>query len=1128
MIMLISYPRSGNNALWGNVFIGGGFTSFLLIAVFTGGIHSSVIPWFVSVSIAGFLFANRKSGLFWTSLSLVTITTLYVLDAYNVLFPIHYPPKFESLVYFLSYLGSAIYVILVILGYEFLSTKKQDQLKRLLQLKKEFEEELLQQQEEIKAQRDRLLESEQMIRRILEAMPDPAFMIDQNGVVTMWNKALEEMTGVKAEDILGKGNYEYSRPFYGEPRPILIDLAKIDDDYLKKNYSNIKKIGDILQAETYVPSLRGKERYLIGRAIALYSQTGDYIGAVEVIHDYTEKKKAFEKIEQQQQQLWLLSLVASETHNVITIMKPDGRLLWVNKPFTKAFGYSNQDLDRGISIFEFSNIPDFEKRWEKMLVEKRPLTYENEFTTEQGEKRYTQTTLSPVLDEQGNVTHVIGINSDITVLKNALIELQENREELIQQKEEIATQRDRLYESEQMIRKIMEAIPDPAFMINQNGVVTYWNDALEEMTGVKAEDILGKGDYEYARPFYGEARPILIDLAKLDDDYLREHYTQIQRSGNILQAESYVPSLRGKERYLIGRAIAIYSPTGEYIGAVEVIHDFTEKKKAFEKIEQQKQQLELLSLVASKTQNAIAILLPNGQFIWVNSSFTKIYGYNNDDVNKGLSLLEISNNPHIKELWNKIISTKQSLIYENQSTDKEGNTFYTQTTLSPILDNNGNITKIIAIDTDITLLKDTLEELKQSREELQQQKEEIAAQRDRLYESEQMIRKIMEAIPDPAFMINQNGVVTYWNDALEEMTGVKAEDILGKGDYEYARPFYGEARPILIDLAKLDDNYLREHYTQIQRFGNILQAESYVPSLRGKERYLIGRAIAIYNNNGDYIGAVEVIHDFTEKKKAFDKIEAQKRNIESSIQYASRIQQAIFPSVGVLNKYLEDYFIFFKPRNIVSGDFYWIAEVNGNLFVTAADCTGHGVPGAFMSMLGISYLNEIVYVHGIESPDQILNLLRDKIIKSLHEEGGSLLRDGMDLALCKVYPKERKIEYAGAYNPLVMIRGDNIITIKADKLPIGHTFRKGENTFTIKSINIHPEDKFYIYSDGYQDQLNSKSQKIYSRNFKELLQKNSHLSFNEQKAKLEEFLQKWKGSSDQTDDILVIGFQVKL
>jgi ligand-binding sensor domain-containing protein/serine phosphatase RsbU (regulator of sigma subunit) len=250
------------------------------------------------------------------------------------------------------------------------------------------------------------------------------------------------------------------------------------------------------------------------------------------------------------------------------------------------------------------------------------------------------------------------------------------------------------------------------------------------------------------------------------------------------------------------------------------------------------------------------------------------------------------------------------------------------------------------------------------------------------------------------------------------------------------------------------------------------------------------------------------------------------REITDSIMYAQRIQSAVLPDESYISQHLKEYFILFKPRDIVSGDFYWVNSKDSKTIIVAADCTGHGVPGAFMSMLGVSLLNEITSSSKDYSAADILNELRDNVKSTLSQTGKKdEAKDGMDLALCIIDNNNRKAQYAGAYNPLLLVKNGEMIVLKADKMPIGIHIAN-EKPFTNNDFIIDKGDVIYMFSDGYADQFGGpENKKFKSCNFRDLLFQNHQKPMAEQKEILEQVFNSWKGNYAQIDDILVIGFR---
>jgi len=260
-------------------------------------------------------------------------------------------------------------------------------------------------------------------------------------------------------------------------------------------------------------------------------------------------------------------------------------------------------------------------------------------------------------------------------------------------------------------------------------------------------------------------------------------------------------------------------------------------------------------------------------------------------------------------------------------------------------------------------------------------------------------------------------------------------------------------------------------------------------------------------------------------------VNKQKNEILDSITYAKKIQAAMLPPEQYFREILNDVFILFKPRDIVSGDFFWIKHVNQYVILAAADCTGHGVPGAFMSLLGISFLNEIVLRREITQANQVLNELRKQIRNSLRQHGqAEESKDGIDMAVCVIDEKNNTLQYSGANNPLYLIRDKNgapeLTEFKADRMPVGY-YPGRFKTFTNKEIQLEYGDVFYLFSDGFVDQKGgTEGKKFLSKNFKELLLEIHEEPMHDQKKILDKTITDWMGNNSQIDDILVIGVRV--
>jgi serine phosphatase RsbU (regulator of sigma subunit) len=269
-----------------------------------------------------------------------------------------------------------------------------------------------------------------------------------------------------------------------------------------------------------------------------------------------------------------------------------------------------------------------------------------------------------------------------------------------------------------------------------------------------------------------------------------------------------------------------------------------------------------------------------------------------------------------------------------------------------------------------------------------------------------------------------------------------------------------------------------------------------------------------------------ILSQKVEVERQRDLVEEKGKEITDSIHYAKRIQQALLASDTFLKKHISDYFIFYKPKDIVSGDFYWANVIDGKFVMITADCTGHGVPGAFMSLLNISYLNEAIIEKRMDAPDKILDYVRSQIIQSLNPEGSeSEGRDGMDATLCVYDFKGMWLRFSSANNPLWLYRNNEIKEFSADKMPVG-MYHGEQKSFTQQTIGLRKGDIVYTFTDGFADQFGGeKGKKFKYKNFQQLLLNNANLPMAEQKQILEKTIRDWQGNMEQVDDILVIGIR---
>ncbi len=278
--------------------------------------------------------------------------------------------------------------------------------------------------------------------------------------------------------------------------------------------------------------------------------------------------------------------------------------------------------------------------------------------------------------------------------------------------------------------------------------------------------------------------------------------------------------------------------------------------------------------------------------------------------------------------------------------------------------------------------------------------------------------------------------------------------------------------------------------------------------------------------SADEIRKKALINEELEKQR--QRLTAQNKNIQDSISYAKYIQQALLPSQYLIKKLFPESFVLYLNKDIVSGDFYWVTQRGHKTFIAAVDCTGHGVPGAFMSIVGFNLLKSIVIERGVEDPAEILNQLNYETIDTFKSSGTNRqIQDGMDMSLCVIEHNKNTLVFSGAVNPLCLIRNNEVSLFKGNRFSIGSFKENDSQKFDSHTIPFLPGDNFYMYSDGYIDQFGgSKGKKFKHQRFLHLLLSISHLSMTHQKNELKDNFNRWKGSEEQIDDVLVIGFKL--
>jgi serine phosphatase RsbU (regulator of sigma subunit) len=333
-------------------------------------------------------------------------------------------------------------------------------------------------------------------------------------------------------------------------------------------------------------------------------------------------------------------------------------------------------------------------------------------------------------------------------------------------------------------------------------------------------------------------------------------------------------------------------------------------------------------------------------------------------------------------------------------------------------------------------------------------------------------------------------------------------------------------------INELDKKYQTE---KKEKDNQLLNKQIEIQNIQGKQQelYLIISVIILIMIG--FLAAIlfrqnkqkqEVNLQLSQKNKI---IEEQHKDITDSIKYAQRIQQAILPPDKMWYELLPDSFILYKPKDILSGDFYWVERKQGHIFVAAADCTGHGVPGAIMSVVNTNLLNKAVLEQHLVKPSAILNAVNQWLTIALHQSfNESAVRDGMDIALCAINMKTKHLQFAGAFNGAYLFKKDgSFIELNGDKMPVGAFIEEKMQQFSDTEMNLEAGDRLYIFSDGYADQFGGpKGKKLKYKKLKQYMEESLHMSMPEQKKYLDNKFEEWKGNYEQVDDVLLIGITI--
>ena len=642
------------------------------------------------------------------------------------------------------------------------------------------------------------------------------------------------------------------------------------------------------------------------------------------------------------------------------------------------------------------------------------------------------------------------------------------------QKEEVERINQKLVESENKYRGIIENSIDVIYQCDYKGDFIYVNNLVTEFTGYSVEEFLSLN-----------FRDIIVEKhKKMVEDFYVDNW---KNSSKIKRYIEFIVKCKDGREIWVGQRVNVVfeDPEKTRIKFFQAIsRDITEKKKIEE-------ELEKLSLVASKSTSYVIIADKNDKIEWVNETFTKMTGYTLEESRGKEPGKLLRSEKHAKDIHEKIINTLQkgeSYHGEILNYTKEGKEIWFMLNITPIM-REGKIHQYIGIGSDITDQK-------------------ISS--DKIKESEKRFRDLFEQTSDIVQSISQEGKFDYVNPAWHSKLGYSKAELANLS-------FIDIIDPTMVDKCSLLFKGILNNPEKLY------ETEVDFISKNGEKVNLVGNVIGTQKEEG--VSTMAIFHDVTERKKLQDEINHHHEELLHGIEYAKKLQETIMPEQSTLDSFFEDSFVYYNPKEIVSGDFYWFSRVPDTYeeaFFGVVDCTGHGVPGAILSMMGSHFLSNLVTISKMDSPDMVLNAL-NKNLKQVFSMRNRVMQDGMDISLCMYNRETKKLKFSGAVHNLYLVRDNEVVEYKGDYWTIGQK----DSPYTLHEIDVLKGDKIYMVSDGFTDQFGGDEGKKFTKmKLKKILLENKDMAISKQKNIFINYHEEWKKDVEQTDDITLFGIEI--
>ncbi|HOC84534.1 MAG TPA: SpoIIE family protein phosphatase [Methanoculleus sp.] len=655
---------------------------------------------------------------------------------------------------------------------------------------------------------------------------------------------------------------------------------------------------------------------------------------------------------------------------------------------------------------------------------------------------------------------------------------------------------------------IIDFLPDATLVIDLDGNVIAWNRAMEKLTGVPAKEMLGKGRYEYAVPFYGVQKPILANLIFMADAEIKERYDTVERIGDNLVVDIFVPGFRPGGAVLWAKASPLYDQDGNVVAAIETIRDITDRRRAAEDMARiSRQMAEIIDFLPDAT---LVIDIEEKVIAWNRAMETLTGVPAKEMLGKGryeyavpfygvqkpiLANLIFMADAEIKERYDTVERIGDNLVVDIFVPGFRPGGAVLWAKASPLYDQDGNVVAAIETIRDITDRKRAEQEIVRSRRSL---------------------ADIIDFLPDATFAIDREGIVITWNREMEKLTGIPAASMIGRGDYEYSLPFYRDRRPMLANLVFIPDAELESLYTHVQREGNVLVVDTFIPGQEGRPgRFFWAKASPLYDPEGTVTGAIESIRDITERRE----MEGRLARSNAELQIAADIQMSFMPKVlpriagfdiaarAIMAKEVGGDFFDVIPFEIVALD-------KGTLGLLIADVSGKGVPAAlFMALSRI-----VVRVNALWHPDPAQAIYDANNIIAGDAKSGMFVT----LFFGRLREKDRTLTYVNAgHNPPVVFRSKTGVL---EELPAtGIILGAFENQdYFSRSLVIEPDDVVVMYTDGVTEAIDARDEPFGVPRLNAIIRENARLPAQGILDRILSDLHEFTGDTPQFDDITLL------